>query len=227
MEKKLTLGFDIYGTIIDVHEVTQLLFRRIGERAALFSQRWREKQLEYSFRRGLMRNYVDFSVCTSQALEWTDRIMNTDLHSQFKKKLMEAYGSLPAFPDAAPAIREAGLRGFRVFAFTNGPLAVMGPLLEQAGLRSMFIDLVSVDEIKSFKPDPAAYAHFLRRTSAHHTQTWLISGNPFDVTGALSAGMRAAWVRRDARSVFDPWELQPDLIVASLDQLVDGIASQV
>jgi len=30
-----------------------------------FANLWREKQLEYSFHRGLMQNYADFSICAS------------------------------------------------------------------------------------------------------------------------------------------------------------------
>jgi 2-haloacid dehalogenase len=41
----------------------------IGEQASAFLCRWREKQLEYSFRRGLMRRYENFAVCTRQVLD--------------------------------------------------------------------------------------------------------------------------------------------------------------
>ncbi len=220
---KTTLAFDIYGTLIDVHGLTQLLATRLGEGAAAFSSRWREKQLEYSFRRGLMRNYVDFATCTAHALEWTDRTLGTSLDAAFKKQLIAGYATLPAFAEASTAVTEASSRGYRLFAFTNGTLSAMGPLLERAGLRPAFLDVVSTDELKTFKPDPAAYAHFLRRADAVGTHTWLVSSNPFDVTGALSAGLHAAWICRDPRVVFDPWEIQPTVTVSSLCDLVSSI----
>ena len=64
-----TLAFDVYGTLINTHGVVSLLENMIGDNAHAFSTTWREKQLEYSFRRGLMQNYVLFSVCTEQALK--------------------------------------------------------------------------------------------------------------------------------------------------------------
>ena len=66
----LTLGFDVYGTLIDTHGVKRALREHLGELAEGFSRLWREKQLEYSLRRGLMQNYVDFSRCKVQALEY-------------------------------------------------------------------------------------------------------------------------------------------------------------
>ena len=51
----ITLAFDVYGTLIDTHGVTVELEKHVGSSADGFSRMWREKQLEYSFRRGLMR----------------------------------------------------------------------------------------------------------------------------------------------------------------------------
>jgi 2-haloacid dehalogenase len=50
---------------------------------------------------------------------------------------------------------------------------------------------------------------------------WLISSNPFDVIGAKACGLRTAWVQRDRKRVFDPWEYEPDLVVHGLAELQD------
>ena len=59
-----TIAFDVYGTLIDTDGVVYQLREWIGSQADVFSQTWRSKQLEYSFRRGLMRRYENFAVCT-------------------------------------------------------------------------------------------------------------------------------------------------------------------
>ena len=51
---------------------------------------------------------------------------------------------------------------------------------------------------------------------------WLISGNSFDVLGALSYGMKAAWIKRSPHSLFDPWELEPNQIASTLLDLEFG-----
>ena len=220
-----TLAFDVYGTLIDTHGVITALQAHLGPRAGDFSRAWRDKQLEYSFRRGLMQQYEPFSVCTSQALDYTCSRFGLDLRPENRKQLLDAYRTLPAFKDATEGLARAREAGHRLFAFSNGSADAVEALLSQAGIRDFFLDVVSVDEMKSFKPNPGVYAHFLRRAGASGSGAWLISGNPFDVIGALSAGMRAAWVRRSPEALFDPWGIEPTLTIDSLSDLATRIDS--
>jgi 2-haloacid dehalogenase len=218
-----TLAFDVYGTLIDTHGVKVALEQHAGPRAMDFSLMWREKQLEYSFRRGLMQNYETFAVCTRQALDYTCAVFGMPLGEADKEKLLAAYRTLPAFKEVNEGLALARKAGFRLFAFSNGSAEAVETLLQAAGIREHFLDVVSVDEVKSFKPNPGVYAHFLRRAGATGADAWLISGNPFDVLGAMSAGMRAVWVKRSPEAIFDHWGIAPNLIVSDLL----GVASQI
>jgi 2-haloacid dehalogenase len=162
----VTLAFDVYGTLIDTHGVVQALRQLVGERAAEFSQAWRDKQLEYSFRRGLMQNYQSFALCTSQALDYTCTALNLPLSREHKQQLLETYRVLPAFPDAQQGLMQLQDAGVRLFAFSNGTAEAVETLLAKAGIREFFQGVVSVDDLKSFKPNPAVYAHFLRQAQA-------------------------------------------------------------
>ncbi len=51
----------------------------------------------------------------------------------------------------------------------------------------------------------------------------MISANPFDVIGAISAGMRAAWVKRSSQAIFDPWEFEPTVTVGMLTELPEAL----
>jgi 2-haloacid dehalogenase len=222
-EMTSTLAFDVYGTLIDTHGVVEALRPLVGEQARAFSMAWRDKQLEYSFRRGLMRNYETFAVCTRQALAHTCLKFQAPLTPEQTGDLLARYRSLPAFADAVEGLTRARAAGFRLFAFSNGCAEAVEDLLRQAGIRDFFLEVVSVDDLKSFKPDPGVYAHFLRRAGVAGGPAWMISGNPFDVIGALSAGMRAAWVQRSPQDLFDPWGIEPTLVVPSLTDLAQGI----
>lgn len=219
----ITLGFDVYGTLIDTAGITDALKKHVGEDAAAFSSLWRDKQLEYSFRRGLMQNYQHFAVCTRNALDYVCNVMGYDISSPDRDELMSQYRILPAFPDVLEALPILQQGDFRLFAFSNGRKSDVCNLLENSGISSYFSDVVSTDEIKSFKPNPAVYAHFLRRTGATGKEAWLISGNPFDVIGAISSGMRGAWVKRSERAFFDPWEIQPTTSVSNIGELKDAL----
>ena len=214
-----TLAFDVYGTLIDTHGVLAALDGLVGEQAKAFSQTWRDKQLEYSFRKGLMQNYETFAVCTSQALDYTCACYGADLNDGQKQELMAIYRVLPAFDDVQEGLQRLAAAGFRLYAFSNGAADALEVLLRNAGIRDLFLGVVSVDDIKSFKPNPAVYSHFLRKAKATGSEAWLISSNSFDVIGAMSAGMRSAWVKRSPEAVFDPWGLEPTLTVGSLLEL--------
>lgn len=218
-----TLAFDVYGTLIDTHGVVAKLEGMVGERAAKFSQTWREKQLEYSFRRGLMQNYQTFAVCTRHALDYTCSFYRVELSDEDKEALLGIYRVLPPFVDVATGLSALQSSGFRMFAFSNGSADAVEALLVSAGIRDFFLGIVSVDDLKSFKPNPAVYCHFLRKSGTSGNDAWLVSSNPFDVIGALSAGMKSVWLRRSLDAIFDPWGMEPTLTVTSMLDLSDRI----
>ncbi len=217
------LGFDIYGTLVNPYAMSDHLRPFVGERAERFAELWREKQLEYSFRRAAMRRYADFGVCTRQALVYTARTLGVELPTEKEEAMIAQYQHLPAFPDAAAALRELRTHGHRVFAFSNGPERNTRPLLRNVGLDEAIEDFVSVDDRQTFKPDPAVYAYLRERLGGPVEQTWVISSNPFDIIGAKHAGLRAAWVKRGADKIFDPWDLEPDLVVPDLGALAEAL----
>ena len=95
----VTLAFDVYGTLIDTQGVVAELNKIMGETAGNFSQKWREKQLEYSFRRALMQKYEHFDVCTNNALDYSCALYDITLSTEQKHTLLECYCTLPAFLD--------------------------------------------------------------------------------------------------------------------------------
>src|ERR1700730_9481369 len=98
------LAFDVYGTLVDVHGIEKTAQPFLGAQSSVFIARWREKTLDYAFRRGLMQHYVDFAECGRQALDFVDTEMRSRLTSEQKKALLESQQQLPAFPD-----RDSGL----------------------------------------------------------------------------------------------------------------------
>lgn len=218
-----TIAFDIYGTLIDTHGVVDDLQEMIGDEANNFSLAWRDKQLEYSFRRGLMNLYEDFSVCTQQSLDYTCNNLNIDLSAEQKRVLMTRYASLPAFDDVEESLVSLKNSGMQLYALSNGSSKAIEGLLASANIKQFFDGVVSVENLKTFKPDPAVYKHFLQETGAVASNTWLISSNPFDVIGAANTGFRSAWIQRSSAAHYDPWGIEPNLVLSSLSELADKI----
>ena len=117
---KITLAFDVYGTLMNTHGVVSLLEGFIGTKAKIFSQTWRDKQLEYSFRKALMNQYEDFSICTKQALDFTCLFYEIELTEDQKTKLLNFYKSLPLFEDAKEGLDKLTDSNVDLYAFSNG-----------------------------------------------------------------------------------------------------------
>ncbi len=213
------IGFDVYGTLVDPLEMNERLEPLAGDLSGPLAALWREKQLEYTFRRGLMRAYEDFDSCTRRALVFAAGALGVNLAEQEREKLIEEYQSLSLFPDVIPGIEALKERGHQLVAFSNGVEATVRTLLDRAGVLLHLQDVISVDDLKTFKPDPEVYHYLTRRLGTNPSGTWLVSSNPFDVIGAKAVSLKAAWIKRNPDAQFDPWDVEPDLIAPDLQML--------
>ena len=155
---------------------------------------------------------------------------------------MRAYDSLGTFPDVPRALTSlASDPHIDAYVFSNGTEAMVSASVNKSPSlsphASVFKGLVTVDEVEVFKPDPRGYHHLATRVGKTTTPEdmatlWLVSGNPFDVVGARSVGMQAAWVdRAGGHHGKGGWndklgELAgggPTVVVGGVDEAVDAI----
>ena len=150
---------------------------------------------------------------------------------------MKAYDSLSTFPDVTPALRAlAKESGVTPVVFSNGTQTMVTNSVNSSPdlgpHASVFKDIVTVEEVKRFKPAPAVYYHLAEKVGKAKTkeamsEMWLVSGNPFDIVGARSVGMQAAWVDRAGNGWVDQLvpELvgKPTVVVKNLEQVVDVV----
>ena len=203
-----TIALDIYGTLIDTAGVASELKKFIGDAdmAMRFTAKWRDKQLEYTFRYGLMDHYINFRLCTRYALDYCCSFFTVNLTDIQRQQLMDFYLKLPAFDDIETGLEKLHHHNIKLFAFSNGLQRDVNQLLIHAGIDKYFTDIISVDEVKTFKPNPLVYQHFLHRAKSDSKNTWLISSNAFDICGAAAIGMNTLWLNRNPKNVFDPGE---------------------
>lgn len=150
---------------------------------------------------------------------------------------MKAYDSLSTFPDVTPALKNlANESDITPVVFSNGTQTMVSNSVNHSPdlgtYASVLKDLVTVEEVKCFKPDPEVYYHLARKMGKGTDREsmgsmWLVSGNPFDIVGARAVGMQAAWVDRSGAGWTDEimqGELgKPTIIVKGLGEVVEGV----
>lgn len=216
---KPALAFDVYGTLIDPSGIGDSLRLHFPEKADQILSLWRQKQLEYSFRRAVMGQYVTFPVCTAQALDYACEVTGSILTNTIREELLAGYRQLPTFPEVPDALASLDQLGYSLVAFSNGMPDDLESLFHHADIRGYFDAVISVDSVKDFKPSPRVYQHLIKEVGRTAEDCYLISGNPFDILGALGQGLHAVWLQRDEKSVFDPWGIKPTAVIRSLVDL--------
>jgi 2-haloacid dehalogenase len=91
--------------------------------------------------------------------------------------------------------------------------------VSSAGLGAYVDAVLSVDEeVRVYKPHPAAYAYVCRCLGIQPPQAVFVSSNGFDVAGAAAYGFPAAWVNRRGLPA-ERLGATPALVVQDLLQL--------
>ncbi len=214
---KQVLAFDVYGTLIDTHGLRDQVSAVGIKKVEPFLDAWRNKQLEFSFRRAAMGDYAPFSVCTKEALSWVIEKQNLAIDQKQISTLLESYQSLPAFDDCR-TLNELS-KNRRMVAFSNGEEKVVRRILEQAGIIQYFETVISADDVQVLKPAPAIYQHLLKAVMCPPQQVSLISSNPFDICGAQHCGLPGIWLNRTSQP-YDGWHV-PHRIIHSLGDLIN------
>jgi 2-haloacid dehalogenase len=109
--------------------------------------------------------------------------------------LLLAYRSLPAYPDAAPAL--AALEPDRPRAIlTNGTRDTVEATVRAAGLAGELPTVLSVEKVRVYKPAPAVYAMASDHFAVEPAAVTFVSGNAWDCAGAGAFGFRVVRIRR-------------------------------
>jgi HAD superfamily hydrolase (TIGR01493 family) len=94
--------FDAYGTLFDVTAAAAQCRDDLGDNADALAQIWRTRQLEYTWLRSLMGEYVEFWQVTGDGLDYALAALGID-DPALREKLMEIYMRLDAYPEVAEA----------------------------------------------------------------------------------------------------------------------------
>jgi 2-haloacid dehalogenase len=206
--------FDAYGTLYDVHSVAARCEANWPGNGTRLSALWRAKQLEYTWQRSLMQRYAPFSSVTRDALAYSCEALKLELSVAQVEGLMAEYLKLSLYPDV---VRTLQALNTRKAILSNGSPDMLLPLVQNSGLELDAV--ISVDELRIFKPAPQVYALAVEKLHLDHSKIGFVSSNCWDAMGAKSYGFNVYWINRAGAPV-DRLGFKPDRILASLNEIL-------
>ncbi len=217
--------FDMFGTLFDVHSSVEACRDAFGEEGRAFSEQWRRRQLEYSWLRAAMARYVPFWQLTRDALDSTLRQYGRAADLELRRRLLDAYLEIKPYPEADSALAALKELGVRSAILTNGSRDMIESALASSGLGQRIDQVMSADDVRTFKPDPAVYAHAVKTLGLAAREIVLISSHPWDLAGATLARFQTLWVNRTGEKQPELLGFGPHLAIPTLTELAPMLAA--
>lgn len=209
--------FDAYGTLFDVKSAARTAQDALGEKWQPLAELWRVKQLQYAWVRGLEGHHADFWQVTGDALDYamsTLRIDDPTLHV----RLMNLYLALTAYPEVGRVLKHLKATGMKLAILSNGTPAMLSAAVTNAGIADCFETVLSVEEVKVYKPHPSVYKLACDRLNVLAGRVCFVSSNGWDAYSAKAFGFRVLWCNRLAQQPERIPET-PDAEIPTLEEL--------
>ena len=206
-------------TTFDPRPVFALAERLFPGKGAALTAVWRARQFEYTWLRVLMGRYADFWTVTQEALVFAARLAHVDLDPERRRRLMDAYLHLDAYPDALSALTSLTHAGVRIGFLTNMTPRMLDAAVATAGLGGLVDQRLSTDRIRTYKPDPRAYQMGIDAFGLDLEEIAFAAFGAWDAAGARAFGYTTFWVNRLDQPV-EELGVTPDGIGAGLRDLV-------
>lgn len=211
--------FDAFGTLFKVKLPVDKLNQLTGGKGVELLDIWRRKQLEYTWLRGLMDDYVSFDQVTEEALTYAMRELKVE-KPQIFDVLMPVYRQPEAFSDVLPGLKALHSAGYKLAILSNGTKAMLEVGVTKTGLSQFISAIFSVEDVTTFKPDPKVYQMSADFFSLDKSAFLFFSSNRWDIAGAATFGFATAWVNR-ATLVPEVLGPSPSYVLSSLNDLSD------
>ena len=211
--------FDAYGTLFDVNSAARAAQNSLGERWHPLAELWRAKQLQYTWLRGLTGHHRDFWQVTGDALDFAMSTMHVE-DSALHARLMKLYLVLSAYPEVPDVLTRLKTAGMKVAILSNGTPAMLAAAAANAGIAELLDAVLSVEEVKVYKPHPSVYRLACERLKVATGQVCFVSSNGWDAYSAKAFGFRVLWCNRLGQCP-ERIPQTPDAEIATLAALPD------
>jgi len=214
------VAFDVIGTLFPLEPLRPAVVALGLPGAAL--EGWFAAGLRDAFALSAVDDFKPFPEVLEEAMNQVLAEQKIEAPAGAAAGLVAQIGQLSARSDARYAFEILKEAGLRIIALTNGSPTVTKTLIAQAELDGFVERIVSVEEVKLFKPRREVYARAAEVSHVEAGELALVAAHGWDIHGAGSAGLVTAYL--DAERPFPHTMRKPDLEAGTLSQLARGLA---
>lgn len=214
--------FDVNETLLSLEPIAERFVPIFGPDPPLGE--WFARLLHGSLLANALDDYRPFGVIAVEALVGVAARRGIELGAQDARTVLAPMSNLVPHPDVLPGMQRLAGWGTRMAALTNGSGEVASAQVENSGLDRFLEAVISVDEVRRFKPDPAPYHHAAEVLGVPIGELMLVAAHDWDCAGAMSAGAQAAFVKRPGASWSLPSE-PPQMTVADIAGLATAFGA--
>ena len=217
MDKITTCVFDAYGTLFDVNAACRELSKEVGDKWNELSSLWRLRQVEYTWLRNSMKEYIDFWKITSDALDYAMETLNIN-NIKLRDDLLSLYLELEAYPEVKSILEDIKKRGMKTAILSNGNKKMLESAVINANIQHLLDKVLSVDDCKIYKPASEVYDLVDKKMGVKKENVLFFSSNAWDMHAASNYGFKTIWVNR-FEGKLEKLPGKPDKIINSLEQI--------
>ena len=211
--------FDAYGTLFDVNAACRELSKEVGEQWQELATLWRLRQVEYTWLRNSMNEYINFWNITEDALEYAMETLNIK-NEELKIKLLDLYLKLEAYPEVEKVLKQLKKEGYQTGILSNGSEEMLGSAVKNAKLENLLDKVLSVEKCKVYKPSSKVYDLVEKEFKINKINCAFFSSNAWDMHAAAHYGFKTIWVNRFEGNL-EKLPGKPYKIVQTLEKIVD------
>ncbi|MGH9771539.1 MAG: haloacid dehalogenase type II [Candidatus Acidiferrales bacterium] len=215
-----SVAFDVIGTTFSLEPVRDALVQLGVPSQAL--EIWFARSLRDAFALAATEAFSPFRALFENNLDELARSHSVSIGAEQKEQVLSQFAALPAHSDATEAFQLPRNASIRIFTLSNGTTAVSEKLLQKAGLMNLAERVISVDDIRVFKPRREIYLHAAQLAGIAPSDMALVATHAWDVHGAKRTGLMAGFVTRE--QIFPATMQVPDVTGASLLDVARALA---
>ncbi|PML01488.1 haloacid dehalogenase, type II [Vibrio breoganii] len=217
-----TVLFDINETVLSLAPLKPKFAAYFG--SADYADTWFSMLLHSSTVAIATRVKSDFATLAKIALQTLASKKQILLSEAQQTEILSTFADLPAHADIKPALIWLRDNGYRTVALSNSSSKLITTQIENSGLTELFDQVISVEETESFKPCADVYHYAASKVDRSVEDLRLVATHDWDTHGAMTAGMRAAYINRSG-ALYHPLYKKAEVVADNMQQLVEQIVN--